>query len=64
MPTEPYMYDERQYGEVPSQAGAQKLLADIKSGAAYLHHVSEPGCIERLGNIAAGQTVDASFWQQ
>ena len=34
METGPYMYDERRYGEVPTQSDAQKLLTDIKSGDA------------------------------
>jgi hypothetical protein len=57
------MYDERRYGSVPTQSCAQKLLSDLKSGKAYLHPISEPGCINRLENIIAGKPVSVEFWQ-
>lgn len=58
-----YMYDEYRYGAVPTQEAAQKLLADLKAGKAWLHPISETGCMDRLEDIAVGRTVDPTFWQ-
>lgn len=60
--TYPYMYDERRYGAVPTQAQASALLADLKSGRACPHPISEPGYVKRLEDLAAGRSVDTSYW--
>jgi hypothetical protein len=58
----PYMYDEHRYGCVPTQEAAQTILANLKSGRAFPHPISEPGFMERLDELAAGRPVDPSYW--
>lgn len=53
-----YMYDELRYGNIPSQANAERLLADLKAGRAVPHPISDPGYEQRLEDIIAGRSVD------
>ena len=43
-----YIYDELRYGNIPSQASAERLLADLKAGRAVPHPISDPGYEQRL----------------
>lgn len=53
-----YIYDELGHGAIPSQAEAERLLADLKAGFAIPHPVSDPGYEQRLEDIIAGRSVD------
>ena len=58
-----YMYDELRCNGVPSQAVAKTILADLNSGKAIPHPISEPGFKGRLEDIVAGRPVDPQYWQ-
>ena len=58
-----YRYDEACCGGIPSPESAKQIMADLKSGGAIPHAISEPGYVERLNDIVAGRAVDPAFFR-
>lgn len=57
-----YMYDEIRYGGIPSPTDAERLLADLRTGRAVAHPISETGFESRLEDIMAGRSVSPAYF--